>query len=689
MKIALFYCDVGAPSRALRLAELAMLNQLLIDAGFEVDVVLLGWFDALEDSALQVPNAQLYAFFLDEWNWAATATCAQRVQSHYPQSTFLAFGIYASIAPENVLRSGRFHFLIAGEWETAFLEFANALKKERVIPPLRNVWEFRSATDIRRTPLRPLIESLDTLPTWNRSLAKCDWELPQDDGTLYLWASRGCPFECSYCYLPVYQRAYAGKESFRRQRSPAHVAGELLSETKRANYSHIVFVDEIFPPQKEWLRGLVKHLRGISLPPWEATIAVEEVNEECLSLLREAGCKKLHVGIETGNEVFRRRLGNRNLSNAALSQFCQLAHEHDIAVSAHVMIGLPRETESVFHETLSFLRELEVDEIYSHRYFPIEKTPLGEYARPAGMSKARTCEALFPPLTVASYGEVPVEMLTQFERQVEFLNIERVCRALPERDGLSAIDLIKNLAAAKLAMERGGCLVVRMHYGVEGIQAVVILQPPLAIAFPRMTLSRGTMLRLSLALPEKTRRCLAATKATLFFRVLLRDGNHEHSLFEKSFGGHGVVGLSDWQELILPLPPQTEAGELIIVTHCSRDDLGRDVRLWIAEPALIQEATFILARDKEQRLREDLSGQLRAVQAQLQKTQEELARALERERQLAEECEKKTKRLSEVHIQMLELEKRCEELEQALLDFTCRKSLWQRFLDRVNFRKRR
>jgi hypothetical protein len=681
MRIALVYCDVGAPSRRLVTTELAVLQQMLLDAHHDVQSIAAAWFDRLDNMLSQPDGEQfdLLAFRLDEWNWPVTRQAAALLRAHYPKAPFVGFGTYATLAPEAVLRSGTFDFLVAGEPEPAFFELASVLERGSDPATVRNLWWARSAGEVIRNPLRPPLDSLDSLPLTQHAANGATEELPPDDHPLYMWASRGCPFECTFCYLPVVQRAYQGKGEYYRTRSPVHVASELLGKIRRSPCTRIVFVDELFPASKTWLRGFQQHLHGLQVPPWEATVAAETVDVECLALLRDTGCRHLHIGIETGSEAFRRRFASRNLSNQQLQAFCSRARDHGISVTAHIMVALPLESEPLLTDTVSFVQQLAIDEIAWRPYFPIDKTPLGEYCRPRLPAE----DALLAhPGTAARqivFGEESLDALRGAEQQLDRINLSRACDALPPAPLGAALDLLGALPQAQITAPASGRVRVRVYAGVGGTVALCELRPTASVTFQEIALPAGTILRLRLAVSARTQRYLAATRSSARLEIACSTEERRVVLFQTRFDGSSPAATLAWQELLLPLPGDVSSGRLTFVCDALRPE-DEEVIVWIAEPVLVQKSTLLQSRDAEQKLRSEAAGELEALRAQVAALEVQLTDAQERERKLKEDAERKAHRIMELQTQMLEIEKQCDELERRLVELASRKPLWARAL---------
>lgn len=670
MRVGIIYCDVDAPSRHLRLVEIGILGEMLNQAHHETAATLAAWFDHPEDVLSRLgspPDA--FVFFLDELNWPLAATLAQQLRSTLGDATFIAAGQYSVLAPDAIVKAETFDYLVVGECEVALFELLSSLERRLDVSQIRNLWWRRSDGSIVRNPLRPLIESLDTLPLPDRTLLDSDWLRMPGDRPLYIMASRGCPFECLFCYSPMSARAYAGKGQYFRSRMPASVAGEFLGELRRKSYSRVVFVDEMFPTDKTWLRSFAQHLRRADLPPWEATVAVEKIDSEVVDLLAEAGCRRIHLGVETGNEAFRKRLAGRNLSNAALATLVHKAHERRITVAAHVMIGLPLESSVLARETLEFLRATGFDEIACAVYQPIDKTPLGEYCRPkiAESSSAALPRRVPKTLPSGRFGELDLEEVRSLVQRLSLLEAPQQIAGLPSASADVRVDFIRGLSDAHVAIgKQNGLVDLKILPTGEDIAAAVEMRPSVAIRFPESQLPEHSVLRFHLGMPERSELYLRATSQKAVFRVMARsDVGEESKLFEKEFDGRGESLASCWRELLISLPRGPGAWSFSFHLDGGETE-DEEIVVWVGDPVILEQAAIVHSRQAEERLRSDLTREIEVLRHRIGELETQLAESMGREQQLRQELAQKAKRISDLQLQILELEKLCEELRVRL-----------------------
>jgi radical SAM superfamily enzyme YgiQ (UPF0313 family) len=106
----------------------------------------------------------------------------------------------------------------------------------------------------------------------------------------------------------------------------------------------------------------------------------EVISEEKLKWLKEAGCTKIYMGIETGNESYRREMLDRHMSQEHIINAFLLAKKVGIQTYSFNMVGLPNETREDILSTIELNRKGKVDEIQVTLFYPFKGTRLREYS---------------------------------------------------------------------------------------------------------------------------------------------------------------------------------------------------------------------------------------------------------------------------------------------------------------------
>jgi len=272
----------------------------------------------------------------------------------YTDAFVVAGGVMPSVAPDFVLSTLDVDGIMIGESEKAFNTLASGLDHNKSKKFLSNVPNLMFKTSdhgfIKNaiSPLheinRPCYSIFDEEHLWRPFIGK-SWK------TGYVELTRGCPFKCSFCANPVMNSLYGNK---RLRSKPVHKFIEEVAELRDTyGLTLFSFCDENF-------LSLNKHDLKLFSEEWSNKIGlpfmiqtgIETITEQRLEWIKEAGCATVSVGIECGNEVFRREILNKHYSNDAVIKAFSLLKKAGIRSTANNMLGFPRETEKHIKETV-------------------------------------------------------------------------------------------------------------------------------------------------------------------------------------------------------------------------------------------------------------------------------------------------------------------------------------------------
>jgi len=181
----------------------------------------------------------------------------------------------------------------------------------------------------------------------------------QQRNTSAIFASRGCPFSCSYCTAPAY---YGRRVQYRR---PNKVVAEIEYLIKQYNTNTLYFVDLTFNLNRNYVIELCNEIIRKKLEIyWYALFRPERVDNMFANILKKAGCSKAGVGIESFdlNTIKKTKRGTaRYFDN--LKKTLKNLHEEGIITRGLVMIGYPWETHETYKNLINNLTSLPLDEI--------------------------------------------------------------------------------------------------------------------------------------------------------------------------------------------------------------------------------------------------------------------------------------------------------------------------------------
>jgi len=448
--ILILYPQINEIPSPKALLELGAYVEVLKMSGYKVGVWIVNDQPPLEIlvETLKQEKARIVFYYLEPRQYGFLKAVSASLKEIFLQTHFCCGGLLSTLDPESVISLMGVDSLVIGEGEAALVEFAGAFLQGKEYYSVRNFWFKTPLLDCVKNPLRPLLDNLDRLSYPDRSFYSTQRLLDLTNGAIPVLASRGCPYNCLFCPQPHIRDIYRGKGEFYRIRSVNHLIGEILELRAHYSFSSILFTDEIFPTSKEWLAPFAERYHSQVNIPFKITSTVEQLDKKTIEYLLMAGCEGIILGIETGNEFFRKRFAGRNIGNDKITSTARTLKDVGIAVYVHNLIGLPFETEEYIRETYDFNKALAPDKISVNVLFPIPTTPMYNYSREKKYLSERDPINLGEGESVLDIPDLPPETIKSYYFKLRSLNCERqVTKAGPAR---GFFDFLQNFSHVTL-----------------------------------------------------------------------------------------------------------------------------------------------------------------------------------------------------------------------------------------------
>lgn len=281
------------------------------------------------------------------------------IREALPEVFLIAGGLHAWLFPEELLE-GYVDAVLVGESERLFPEVLDALQRGVPLTGMRGVL---TSEDVkRRRPRKPQrVENLDALPF---PLRGGNGYHPLYGVTTSLSTTRGCPYGCIFCAFPA---MYGSTIRFRQVKN---VIAEVAYCKRKLDVDTIFFTDACFtlPPQRTI--SLCKELlsQGLDLQ-WicqtrpDLLIHPEDTITEMLSLMKEAGCREIALGIESGSETVLDAMRKPH-SREEVRTAVRRVQEARIDVCGLFVLGCIGETPDTLKETVEFAKSLDLEKVY-------------------------------------------------------------------------------------------------------------------------------------------------------------------------------------------------------------------------------------------------------------------------------------------------------------------------------------
>ncbi len=285
-----------------------------------------------------------------------------------PDTTTVIGGPHVTFTPEETLEEAPWiDVVVIGEGEYIFRDLARTVFNDGSLSSVDGI-AYRMDGDVVFTDERDPVQDLDELPFPDRKLLPLS-KYRSLESRCDIITSRGCPFGCVFC---VAHKMFGKKVRFR---DPELVVDE-IEEILDMGFG-INFADDTFTINNDHVYGILDEIldRGIEFE-WTANARVDTVDRDLLKRMKEAGCKTLFYGVESGNpEVLKK--SRKGITLDQVEEVVQLTKDVGLDVITSYILGLPGEKEETLQQTLDFAEKLDTDYTV-HILAPLPGTPLYE-----------------------------------------------------------------------------------------------------------------------------------------------------------------------------------------------------------------------------------------------------------------------------------------------------------------------
>ena len=290
-------------------------------------------------------------------------------------------GPHVHLFSEETINLDNVDFVIKGEGEKPFFNLLEVLEGKGSFDSIYGL-VYKKDNQVIDNPVADLIENLDDVPFPDRALLpikKYNSILGEGRVVTTMFTSRGCPFKCAFC-----DRPHLGKKF--RSRSAKNVVDE-MEECLRIGIQEILIYDDTFTINRQRTLDICDEIlkRGLKFV-WDIRARVDTVDDEVLVKLKQAGCVRIHFGVETGTEKILKVL-NKGISLDKVEQVFNSAKKIGIERLAYFMIGSPTETKEDINQTIKFAKRVDADYVHITILTPYPGTRIYQLALEQGVIK--------------------------------------------------------------------------------------------------------------------------------------------------------------------------------------------------------------------------------------------------------------------------------------------------------------
>ena len=356
-----------------------------IEQGFEVDLVDCIARKMSQDQVVSLVKDSNADFVMGE---LTTSTCEydfetlNMIKAGNPDVRIIVGGTHATVLSEEVLKECAAIDIVARqEYDFTLGEIMNNNNN------LTNVLgiTYRQGEDIVKNEDRPWLEDLDSLPMVSRVYEKFldvndyGYSLAENP-MIQIFSARGCPFRCNFCSYP---HSMSGRKF--RKRSAKNLVDELEYINTKMPYIKEVFIeDDTFTVDKTRVHDICTEIKQRELKVrWSCNTRVDTIDYQMMKEMKEAGCRLLVVGFESGNQkVLDETKKGIKLSQA--EQFSKNAKKLKMKVFGCFMIGLKGDDRNSIEDTYKFAKKVNPDMVFFQQAVPFPGTEFYEWVKENG-----------------------------------------------------------------------------------------------------------------------------------------------------------------------------------------------------------------------------------------------------------------------------------------------------------------
>jgi radical SAM superfamily enzyme YgiQ (UPF0313 family) len=311
------------------------------------------------------PDVVCFSVFSDNYKWAKSLS--KLIKDEIDGVKIIFGGIHPTLMPESVIRSEYVDCVVMGEAEETI---SNAI--ENIFSNKNNIMHgilIKKDGKIKGTIFPRITKDIDSYyPDKTIFYSK----YPFYSSSYLIAASRGCPFECSYCCNDYYHKYYSN-DKYVRTRRIENIIYEIELAKNIYNFRYVHFTDDVINFNRQWLAELLKKYKEKINLPYSCYVYPDLVDEDTVRAMKESGCVKVQLGVQTYSEEKRKIILKRYSSNKKIADALKLFKKYKIFVVADHIVGDFNNSKEDLYQLINFYIENtipDLNEVFFLRYYP-------------------------------------------------------------------------------------------------------------------------------------------------------------------------------------------------------------------------------------------------------------------------------------------------------------------------------
>jgi len=307
-------------------------------------------------------NPDLIGLSILEIMYKKSVQISRFIKKNFKNSLIIAGGIFPTLSPKIVFNETSIDMICLGEGESVIVELCKRIANKKDYIDIDGLWINFQEKIYKNNNLK--LHNVNDLPY--QDYTEFDERLfyKPMQGRMYkmvnIETSRGCTYNCTYCGAPALRSFYKKNSNGRYFRNIRidKVISQIQFQIKKHDPEFIYFSSESFLSITEKdFDYFINEYSKIGVPFWIQT-RIETITEKRLLKLKEIGMHWLSIGLEHGNEKFRKKILKRNYSNKMFKEKMTILEKLEIGASINNIIGFPFENRGLIFDTIDLNREL-------------------------------------------------------------------------------------------------------------------------------------------------------------------------------------------------------------------------------------------------------------------------------------------------------------------------------------------
>ena len=331
-------------------------------------------------------------------------------------------GTHGTVRPVEILEASGARAVLRGEPERTILDLVNG----NPLPEIRGITFHNGDGPVSNPEQKPVNMDELPLPAWHLlPMDRYHYEVLGDRFSLFEM-SRGCASHCTFCLLKTYGGGV-------RKKSLDRMAREVEDAVRNHGVRRAYFIDLEFTVLRkqvvEFCHWLIRQNYDFS---WCCQTRLDLVDDELLALMKRAGCRLIHFGVEAANDEILANV-EKEITVREIEEGLRKVHAAGIESACFFLMGFPESTRKDMDDIVHFAKKLNITYALFHVVAPYPGTGLYEQVK-NDPNLRFSDDSLFPEAVEARFTLGELKAMTRNAYLTYYLRPAYVMTRLKKRD---------------------------------------------------------------------------------------------------------------------------------------------------------------------------------------------------------------------------------------------------------------